>query len=548
MFIDDSTYKRNGKTYRRVLMRNSYRVGGKVKHQTVGNLSSCTEEEIQAIKLALKHKDCLEEVGNISEATETKQCKSVGAVYLLHTLAERLGISKALGQSREGKLVLWLVFATLIEQGSRLSAVRLAQRHAVCDILGLDSFNEDDLYNAMDWLDEREVTIEQWLFSQRYGEEKPPLYLYDVTSSYLEGTENELADFGYNRDGKKGKKQIVIGLLTDENGRPVSVEVFPGNTSDLNTFSDQVEKVRQRFGDRDVVFVGDRGMIKGPQIEDLPEDCRYITAISKSQIQTLLNQGTIQMQLFDETVCETFSEGVRYILRRNPARAREMRQNRNDKKARLQVLVDKENQYLKDHPRAWVETAGKHIRALADKLMIAGWIRINREDRHFSLEVAEQALAEEEKLDGCYVIKTDLKHEQADTQTVHDRYKDLFQVEWAFRTMKTNFLELRAIFVQKAARTRAHVFIIMLAYLLAYELRRLWQDVEMTIEEGLQELSSLCATEVQIADTVVQTVPQPRELARELLQKADITLPEAIPCKGANVVTRKKLVSERQNL
>ena len=548
MFIDDSTYKRNGKTYRRVLMRTSYRVGEKVKHKTVGNLSDCSEEEIQAIKLALKHKDRLNAVEDIPNATETRQGKSVGALCLLHQLAQRLGIVQALGKSRHAKLVLWMVYATAIEQGSRLSATRLAQNHAVCDILNLNSFTEDDLYEAMDWLDEHQNGIEQSLFAQRYGEQKPPLYLYDVTSSYLEGTENELAEFGYNRDGKKGKMQIVIGLLTDENGRPVSVEVFPGNTSDLSTFSQQVEKVRQRFGGRDVVFVGDRGMIKGPQIAELPEDCHYITAISKAQIQTLLNKGALQMELFDETVCETFSEGVRYILRRNPERAHEMEQTRHSKKVRLQALVDKENQYLKEHPKARVQTAEKHICALADKLMINSWVRIRCEDRHFRVEVDEEALAEEAKLDGCYVIRTDLEYEQADTQTVHDRYKDLSEVEWAFRTMKTSLLELRAIFVQKANRTRAHVFIIMLAYLLTYELRRLWQDVEMTIEEGLRELSTLCATEVQIGNTSVQSIPKPRESVQQLLRKAKVTLPEAIPCKGATVVTRKKLVSERQQI
>jgi transposase len=153
---------------------------------------------------------------------------AVGAVWVLHPLAKRLGLVKALGQSRTAKLALWLVLASVIEQGSRLSAVRLAQQHAVCDLLALEAFNEDELYQAMDWLDEQQPALEEALFTRRYATagQAPTLYLYDVTSSYLEGGHNELGEYGYNRDGKRGKKQIVIGLLTDEEGWPITVEVF----------------------------------------------------------------------------------------------------------------------------------------------------------------------------------------------------------------------------------------------------------------------------------------------------------------------------------
>ena len=156
-------------------------------------------------------------------------------------------------------------------------------------------------------------------------------------------------------------------------------------------------------------------------------------------------------------------------------------------------------------------------------------------------------MEEEEKLDGCYVIKTDLSVETASKQTAHDRYKSLSEVEWAFRTMKTTLLHLRGIFVRKANRTRAHVFTIMLAYLIAYHLRRLWQEIEVTIEEGIDELSSLCATEVIIGDVHVQTVPAPREQGKLLLKRANVTLPDAIPCRKVNVFTRKKLVEERRS-
>lgn len=188
MYIDDSTYTRNGKTYRRVLLRNSYRENGKVRHETLANLSACSEAEIEAIKVGFKNKNHLDTLKATGQPVQSVQGLQVGGVWVLWKLAQRLGVAQALGQTREALLCLWLVFATLLAQGSRLSAVRLAQRHAVCDILPLNRFHEDHLYAAMDWLAEQQEDIERRLFKQYYGRgEAPVLYLYDVTSSYFEG-------------------------------------------------------------------------------------------------------------------------------------------------------------------------------------------------------------------------------------------------------------------------------------------------------------------------------------------------------------------------
>ncbi len=546
MFIDDQTYERDGKTYRRVLMRNSFRSGGRVLHETVANLSKCDDEEIEALKLALKHKGELQALTVVSEDVSTKQGQSIGALFLLQHLAKRLGITQALGRCREAKLVLWLVFAAVMEQGSRLSAVRLAQRHAVCDLLNLDAFNEDDLYAAMDWLEQRQGAVEKKLFAHRYGDEPPRLYLYDVTGSYLEGTRNELAAWGYNRDGKKGKLQIVIGLLTDSTGRPVSIEVFPGNTNDLSTFGNQMKKVQERFDGQDVVFVGDRGMIKGPRIEELPEDLHYVSAISKPQIEKLLTDGVFQMELFDETVCEVIDDDIRYILRRNAVGARALAETRADKRASIEAMAERKNNYLEAHPRAQPSVAKRDLRTFVEKLKFAGFVKVRHRGRTVLLEFDEDAIAEVCKLDGCYAIETDLVDVLAvEAQEVHDSYMELTEVEWAFRTMKTVLLEMRGIFVRKEGRTRAHVFIIMLAYLLAFELRRLWRDQEVTVEEGLRDLAELCATEVIVGSASAQTIPEPRDSGKALLEAASVSLPEAIPCRNIKVVTRKKLVSER---
>jgi len=547
MHVDDQTYQRNGKTYRRALLRNSYRKNGKVHHDTVANLSLCNEEEIEVMKFALKNKKNLTALKIPGEKIQTRQGMIVGAVWLLYQLAKRLGIVKALGNRKEAKLALWMVISAVIGSVSRLSATRLAQSHAACDILRLDGFCEDDLYDVLDWLYENQNRIEDRLFKNRYKNKTPNLFLYDVTSSYFEGDKNELAEYGYDRDGKKGKKQIVIGLLTDDEGYPVSCDVFRGNTKDTQTFKSQVDKVANRFGIKKVTFVGDRGMIKTAQINGLADEDYYITALTKPQIEKLLKKGVFQLQLFDKTIYEIIDEDVRYVLRRNPIRAEEIRENRQSKLAAVEKLCEKKTVYLAEHPRAKVKVAKLEIGKFIDKLKIAKWLKIRVKRRSFRIEINDIELEEIEKLDGCYTIKTNLSAANASKETIHDRYKSLAEVEWAFRTMKTVLLHIRGIFVRKANRTRAHVFSIMLAYMIAFELRRLWRDIEITIEEGIGELSSLCATEVVIGNLSIQTIPTPRENGQMLLERADIALPDAIPCRRAAVFTRKKLVEERRS-
>lgn len=558
MFIDDSTYTRQNKTYRRVLLRNSYRVNGKVRHDTLANLSQCQDEEIKAIKFALKHTKALNNFATESIALNvtTKQGMAVGAVWVFAQLAKRLGMSKALGTSREAKLSLWLVMAALIGQSSRLSAVRLAQRHAVCDILNLGAFHEDDLYHAMDWLASRQQRIEQVLFTHRYATDKTPprLYLYDVTSSYLEGCQNELGAFGKCRDQKKGKMQIVIGLLTDDAGWPISIDVFQGNTQDPQTVGQQIQALAKRVDVHQVIFVGDRGMIKRGQIDALhDEQFQYITAITKPQIEKLIREQVLSLSLCDETLCEvTLDEDddpqkpLRYILRRNPVRARDAEAVRDSKLAVVQAFVDKKNRYLREHPRAQVEVAQRESEDKAKKLKIDGWTSIETKERELALKTDADKRAQKARLDGCYVIKSDVALEDANAATIHARYKDLKEVEWAFRTMKTTLIEMRGIYVRKEGRTRAHVFIIMLAYLIAYELRRQWTDLEMTIEEGIEELASISTVFVDIAGATCQTIPEPRSQGQQLLQELDMTLPDAIPHRNVNICPRKQIKDARR--
>lgn len=552
MHLDTIRSSKNGKQYVCHLLRETYRQKGKVKHRTIANLSHCPEGEIEAIRLALKHKGNLAELASLQEGLQMRQGLSVGAVFVLQSVAKRLGLGAALGPTQEGKRALWQVLARVIDQGSRLSAVRLAGVHAACDVLGLKAFDEDDLYANLDWLAENQARIEDRLFGKRHPDGQAQLFLYDVTSSYLEGTQNELAAFGYCRDRKRGKRQIVIGLLCDEAGWPVSVEVFAGNTGDTKTFASQVRKTADRFGGGPVTLVGDRGMIKGPQIELLQQqdgEFHYITAITKPQIESRLAGGLFQMELFDEPLAEVIDqqEGVRYVLRRNPERAEQVAATRQDKRQSVEKLVRNQNAYLAEHPRAAVQTAVRKVEQKIQKLRLSAWLEVSVSERTLSLKQDADALAEASKFDGCYCLKTDLPPQVATKERVHERYQSLSQVEGAFRTCKTAHLEARPIYVRKESRTRGHVFVVMLAYMIVAELARCWQPIDQTVEEGIHELTTLCMTEVMIVGNArLNEVPTPRASIEKLLKAANIRLPKVLPYTGATVSSKKKLPEERK--
>ena len=537
----------NGKSYESIYLRESYREGDQVRKRNIANLTHCDPKEVAAIELALKFKGDLSKIGSLDNV-HLRQGLSVGAVWTVHEIARRLGIDTALGHDFAAQLALWQVLARVLDQGSRLSAVRLAQVHAACDVIGIRrGFDENDLYANLGWLSQQQATIEDRLFARRQGQ-KPELFLYDVTSSYLEGEDNALGAYGYNRDGKKGKKQIVIGLLCDQHGEPLSTEVFCGNTQDPATFASQVKKARERFACEHVTFVGDRGMIKSGQIQDLAKaGFHYITAITKPQIQTLLKAGVLQMNLFDAELCEVSDESVRYVLRRNPLRAEELSASRTDKKASVERLQGTLNRYLTEHPRAKASTAERTVCAKITQLKLKDWLAVQVEGRSLKLTVNQPALDEVSRLDGCYAIKTDLPEKAATKQVIHDRYKDLAEVEQAFRNCKTAHLETRPIYVRTAEHTRGHVLVVMLAYLIRRELGQAWTSLDVTVEEGLNQLQTLCSTEINLdGGGSCMRIPTPSPASLSLLTALKTQLPKLLPHTETRVVTRKKLTERRQ--
>ena len=287
-------------------------------------------------------------------------------------------------------------------------------------------------------------------------------------------------------------------------------------------------------------------MLKQVQADALNEKgFHYITVITKAQVRRLLREDVFQMELFESELCEVDSEGVRYILRRNPHRAEEVRSTREGKLARVKRLVDKRNLYLAEHRRARVETAVRAIEVEVKRLRIGEWVKVVVDERALGVRVDEGVKEEVGRLDGCCVIKTNLPAEVATAETVHARYKDLTQVERAFRTFKSGGLEVRPAFVRREESTRGHVFVVMLAYLVERELERCWRGVETTVSEGIDELGSLRAVEIEAGGARCQKVPKATGLSDQLLEAADIHLPEMLPLRSVHVATRKKLVSRR---
>lgn len=516
-----------------ILIRESYRDHKKVKSRTIANISNWDPARIEALRRALRG-----DFDHLSAADPTVG-SVFGLLYVLARMAEELGITAALGKSRLGKLALFLVLVRLAHQGSRLSAVRWAEDHAVAEVLGLSGFDEDDLYAALDDLCARQEKIEQILY-QRYLRRRgapPALFLYDVTSSYLEGERNALGEYGYNRDGKRGKLQIVIGLLADNEGEPLAVRVFAGNTADPVTVTDQIKLVKEQFGVTELVFVGDRGMVKSKGKQILKDaDLRYITALTDPQIRRLLAEGTLQLGLFHEKVCEIEADGVRYLLRKNESEAAREKHRLEDKLAKLAGRIERRNQQVEASARCQPEAGSRQLQAWIVRYKMTGLVDLRLEDRVLTLVKNDAAIERALELAGCYVVVSDVSKDRMSGQEIHDSYVGLQKVERDFRAMKTGLLEVRPVFVRKESRTRGHVFACMLALKVSREMERRLQAAfgttdsdphTITLSDALASLSRLCLLNYPIdADTTVTRLPRPDGRQKEILTALEVALPE----------------------
>jgi transposase len=470
----------NGRVYESHLLRRTYREGGKVKHQTLGNLSHLPPDLIETIRRRLRD-------GSTPESTPWKIVRTLPHGHVAATLGTLKGLELedvlASRPCRERSLVIAMIVARIIQPASKLATARAFEDETATSSLGieldLDAVTETELYGALDWLLERQTRIETKIAKKHLSD--GTLVLYDVTSSYYTGRRSELSQFGYNRDGKKRFPQIVYGLLCSADGCPVAIEVFAGNTSDTKTLGSQIKKVRRRFGIERVVFVGDRGMITSKRIDEELRDVEgldWITALRADNIKVLASQGTIQPSLFDERdLAEVESPdypGERLVVCRNPALAEERARKRTELLAATEKLLNKivEATKRKRTPLRGEAKIGLRVGRVINRHKMSKHFILEIGAASFSYKRDEPAITEEAALDGIYVIRTSVKPEAFTSQEAVKAYKDLSKVERAFRSIKTVDLKVRPIFHWLDDRIRAHVFLCMLAYYVEWHMRR----------------------------------------------------------------------------
>lgn len=491
-----------GKTYQTHLLRRTYREDGKVKHQTLGNLSHLPPDLIDVIRRRLLAGQPLMEADGDFEILRTLPHGHVAAV--LGTM-RNIGFEEIIGSRscKERNLVVAMVVARIIDARSKLATVRnLAEETAASSLgieLGLPIIDEDDLYQAMDWLLGRQAIIENKLAARHL--EDGSLILYDVSSSFYTGTHCPLADFGHPRDGKNGYPQIVYGLLCNAAGCPVAVEVFKGNTGDPKTFAAQVEKVRKRFGLKRVIFVGDRGMITAKRIDEElrgVDGLDWITALRADSIKKLAEQQIIQLSFFDEKdLAEVTSPdypGERLVVCRNPLLAEERARKREELLQATEKALKKieEATHRLKNPLRGKDKIGLRVGKQINHYKVGKHFILDIEEEHFSFRRDEEKIANEAALDGLYVIRTSVEAEVLDSESTVRAYKDLSKVERAFRCLKTVDLKVRPIFHRLENRVRAHVLLCMLAYYVEWHMREklapvLFEDEDKDLAESTRE-------------------------------------------------------------
>ncbi|XUP03660.1 IS1634 family transposase [Microcystis aeruginosa FBCC-A68] len=479
-----------------VLLRESYREGEQVKKRTLANLSKLPDDIIDNLKLALKGAT-LSMTEGIPNHFEVIRSLPHGHVMAILETIKKLGLDKIISEksSRIRNLVVAMIVARIINPKSKLATARGFNSETCSQSLGqlldLEKADEDELYNALDWLLEKQDKIEKHLALKHL--ESGTLVLYDVTSTYLEGNGCELGKYGYNRDKKKGKTQIVFGLLCSAKGCPIAVEVFEGNTSDGATLSGQIEKVRKGWGIENVVWVSDRGILTNSKIKELVkpiEGLDYITGLTKPQIRKLAEVEVIQLGLFEQVnLVEFESEDYpdeRLIACRNPLIAQKNQQQREA----LLEATEKELDLI-------VQATQREKRALKgqDKIALRVGKILNqfKVNKYYNLEITEEGfsyqrklelIAQETALDGVYVLRTSLESTLMDAATTVKAYKSLSQVEEAFRCYKSIDLKVRPIYHYKGDRVKAHIFLCMLAYYVEWHLKQclaplLFEDEEI---------------------------------------------------------------------
>jgi hypothetical protein len=467
-----------------VLLRESYREGGRVKKRTLANLSHLSDATIEGLRRVLRG----DSVVAPDDAFTIARSRPHGHVAAVVGTIRRLGVDRLLASRRspERDRAVALIAARVLAPDSKLATARALDANSATstlgEMLGLETVEAEDLYAVMDWLEARRAKIEKALAERHLHE--GTLVLYDVSSSYLEGRSCPLARIGHSRDGKKGSLQIVFGLLCNGEGCPVAVEVYEGNTGDPTTLKDQIEKVRTRFGLSRVVFVGDRGLLTSARIrEELApvEGLDWVSALRSEQIRKLAEDGgPLQMSLFDETDLAEITHpdfpGERLIACFNPLLAAERARKREDLLQATERELEKVAAATRREKRALrgKEQIGLRVGKVLGRFKMAKHFEMTITDTAFSYGRKQEAIDAEAALDGIYVLRTSVPKEVLGAEDTVRAYKDLAKVERAFRCLKTVDLHVRPIHHRLVPRVRTHVFLCMLAYYVEWHMRRVW--------------------------------------------------------------------------
>ena len=500
------------------LLRESVREGKRVRKRTLANLSSLSEAQIFAIRAVLRG----ESVQLVASMFEAIASRSHGQVQAVCVAMRRLGFEVLIAArpSRQRDLVCAMIAARVLAPHTKLATTRWWHTSTLAEEFGVTDADEDELYEAMDWLLSRQGGIEKKLASRhlRAG----GLVLYDLSSSYFEGLCCPLAKRGYNRDGKKNKLQVNYGLLTDPRGCPVSVSVYEGNTADSETLLPQVKRVREAFGIDTVVIVGDRGMISQKSIEELREveAVKWITALKSAQIRCLLDDGSLQLGLFDERNLFELTHpefpNERLIACRNP----ELAKLRAHKRRALLQATTEELQKVRamvEHKKlSGSDRIGVRVGRVVNKYKVAKHFELEIEPHRFDFRIREESVSSEAALDGIYILRTPLAAREMDSAQVVRSYKSLSQVERAFRSMKTVDLKVRPIHHRRPDRVRTHIFLCMLAFYIEWHMREAWREL-------------MFADEDQTAKANRDPVAPATRSAQALRKVATHTLPDGSP-------------------
>ncbi len=559
MFVTTTRKKYKDTYHEQVLLRESYREDGKVKSRTLLNLTNKPKEQIIAIAQALKSKN---KDDDTVRTKDQEQGRTIGFSLIVYFIMNLLGITKALGKSFEAKIAMLLISARIIIQSSRLQALYWSREDAVLDVLDFskeesEKLNNKNIYLGLDYLYNNKEKIEQKLFKSYYKDKSPKRFYYDVTSSYVEGdySDSELVKYGYNRDKKSGKAQIVMGLLTDEDGHAVSIDTYPGNTNDVKTFADQLDRLKNRFKLDGITIVGDGGMIKSEDIATIKElGYDYITSIGKPSIKKLINDkdSKLEMSLFDEELQEVIDESssTRYIVRCNPIRKEEIRATRESKISRLKAFTTEKQGYYNTHYKAKAETMTRNIEKKISNLKLKSFVSYevtytdgtcevkqankiidkNKSIATITIMIDEEEKSKVEELDGCYVVKTSLLDTNKDTkEDIHSAYKTLIKVENAFKMLKTEYLELRPLYLRTDSRIIGHTVVSMLAYNIVLKLRGYIALSNLDFKSTIREISTIKSTINRINSAIsIEYIPTVKKELKELFKIMNFKLPAKV--------------------